>query len=59
MGIMIGNRLEDNRDSRCCNIWQPLADPKDESSDPVFANIEYLTGKFIILNSILANLSHV
>jgi hypothetical protein len=46
-GIHIGARIEDNRDTHCCNIWQPLADPKNASSAPIDVIFQNITGEGI------------
>ncbi|XP_053374771.1 cell migration-inducing and hyaluronan-binding protein-like [Mercenaria mercenaria] len=43
-GIHIGGRIEESRETHCCNIWQPLLDPKVNSSGPINVYFKYLTG---------------
>ncbi|KAL4222901.1 Hemicentin-1 [Mactra antiquata] len=42
-GIMMGNRLKDDRTTTCCNKWQPLEDPKDPLSTPLEINLKKIT----------------
>ncbi|KAH3790042.1 cell surface hyaluronidase-like [Dreissena polymorpha] len=43
-GIMIGNRLKDDRNLDCCNMWQPLADPKNNTSAELQIPLQRITG---------------
>ncbi|XP_053374772.1 cell migration-inducing and hyaluronan-binding protein-like [Mercenaria mercenaria] len=43
-GIHIGGRIEESRETHCCNIWQPLLDPKVNTSVPINVYFKYLTG---------------
>ncbi|XP_052771166.1 cell surface hyaluronidase-like [Mya arenaria] len=44
MGVMIGNILNDDRTTSCCNKWQPLVDPKDPTSEELNIPLSGVTG---------------
>ena len=52
-GLMIGNRLMDDRKDECCNKWQPLADPLDPKSEPLHINISRITGSKCVVFCII------